>query len=244
MLFSNAKKGNNSEPAVQGLLKSWIVPQRIRALPTIVWALGCVDHWVVWRVEWVWVGRGQSLLTRRLCPTRHLFAVKPANTIQNSCSHSLPSFCSAASIAVFWPVSPCWSCSGLCVCHAPHPAPPLPTMVPICGSPLFSLKVIPSVTNNESLSPSFLPTDSFGLLLFLLPHVWSAPRPRLTDRPWGCVGALPGAPAGSSMAPESGCVLEMSAQVHWAPVCKGSANEPEEGWELANRAGSQQTDEV
>lgn len=76
-------------------------------------------------------------------------------------------------LQAFWPVSPSFSRSYRCVCHPPLLPHPSPSVV-IC----YSLsRSFPPAKNGKRLSPSFLPRDSFCLLLYTFLMAGTLPDP-------------------------------------------------------------------
>ena len=86
-------------------------------------------------------------------------------------------------LQVFWPISPSCSCSHHCVCHPPScPTPPLLWLSVILSPDHF----LQQKKKSKSLSPFFLPTDSFCLLLFLT-QSRNTPRLQGSVIPWGAL---------------------------------------------------------
>lgn len=161
----------------------------------------------------MWVG--MSLLTRLFAPRKLKSTdldVNPVNTIWTPVSIPFTISAMLPSSQVFWPVSPGCSCSCRCVCHPPI-RPHLSSSVVLHYSRSRSF---PLVKNNKSLSPFFLPTDSFRLSLFL-PPTCKTPRPQLIDHPlaiFRCPSTRkPGSPR------SLGLFWRCQAQVHWTLIC-------------------------
>ena len=230
---------------------SWVVPERGQSphpTPIQLQEPECVK--VPWVMRWelggdeeaearafsqgfCWQKRIKVLTLRLILSTQHKL----------KCLHSLHLFCSVALITDVLTYLPRLLLF-LSVClSSPHPAPP----IPFCGYPLFSVQIICSSKKKKKkkpkpFPPSFLPTDSFCLLLFPS-QAWNTPSPLRGTIPWWCLGALC-TKHPRRKPPAWVCLGDIRLKFTEHQFATGSPSEPDEGWELANRVGSQLTEEA